>query len=306
MQLRYYRHPTGNFGDDLNSWLWDWVAPNVLDDDASSILIGLGTILGSWFVDGLPPNSVKVVLGAGAGKRGRQLDFRSGWHVYGVRGPLTASIYGLPPSAVLTDPAMLLRDFPEIRSQARTADVGFMPHIWSTTNWDWKSLCEEVGIQYIDPHAPALQTAKRIAGLRRLITEAMHGAIVADAVRTPWVAVSVSPSFESFKWCDWGGSLGMPIFFHHLPDLYLGDEPSLAGRTRGVVRDVASRAGLRPYSRSRLRSHGREVERARGCLEYLARDEVVQLSEPQRLDEAIGRTYAALRRFTHDFGRQNR
>jgi succinoglycan biosynthesis protein ExoV len=43
----------------------------------------------------------------------------------------------------------------------------------------------------------------------RLITEAMHGAIVADALRVPWTAVSIGPCFNQEKWLDWGLSVGV-------------------------------------------------------------------------------------------------
>ncbi|MEM8612949.1 MAG: polysaccharide pyruvyl transferase family protein, partial [Cyanobacteria bacterium P01_H01_bin.105] len=40
--------------------------------------------------------------------------------------------------------------------------------------------------------------------------EAMHGAIVADALRTAWIPIVTSPRILSFKWRDWCASIGVP------------------------------------------------------------------------------------------------
>jgi len=39
----------------------------------------------------------------------------------------------------------------------------------------------------------------------------MHAAIVADALRVPWISVTTTPEFLAFKWADWAASLGMTI-----------------------------------------------------------------------------------------------
>jgi succinoglycan biosynthesis protein ExoV len=38
----------------------------------------------------------------------------------------------------------------------------------------------------------------------------MHAAIVADALRVPWIPVVLSPQSNSFKWLDWTLSLSLP------------------------------------------------------------------------------------------------
>jgi len=40
-----------------------------------------------------------------------------------------------------------------------------------------------------------------------VVTEAMHGAIVADTLRIPWVPVVCSPAILPFKWSDWTRSV---------------------------------------------------------------------------------------------------
>ena len=52
MKLYYYRATQGNFGDDLNSWLWEELVPGRWsDEDDGELFCGIGTIigtLGSW------------------------------------------------------------------------------------------------------------------------------------------------------------------------------------------------------------------------------------------------------------------
>jgi succinoglycan biosynthesis protein ExoV len=51
-----------------------------------------------------------------------------------------------------------------------------------------------------------------IRGCDLLVTEAMHGAIVADALRVPWVPFMPLP-MQHFKRFDWGESQGLDLQF---------------------------------------------------------------------------------------------
>jgi succinoglycan biosynthesis protein ExoV len=53
----------GNFGDDLNPWLWNKVLPVVFDDDERSLFVGIGTLLNHR----LPQKSQKLIFGSGFG-----------------------------------------------------------------------------------------------------------------------------------------------------------------------------------------------------------------------------------------------
>ena len=64
MKLHYCKTPLGNFGDDLNTWLW----PTLLGDsffngDEDSLFLGVGTILNKK----IPKEPEKIVLGTGTG-----------------------------------------------------------------------------------------------------------------------------------------------------------------------------------------------------------------------------------------------
>ena len=130
----------------------------------------MGTRLGTWFTDGLAPHATRVVFGTGAGKDRHMPVLTEEWHVYGVRGPLTASFLDLDSSLVLTDPAMAIRDFADVRQPARRG-IGFMPHYFSVADWDWRKTCAQLGLVYVDPHQPAVDTLRQLAGLEKLLTE---------------------------------------------------------------------------------------------------------------------------------------
>ena len=64
MKLHYCKTPLGNFGDDLNTWLW----PTLLGDSffnthEESLFLGVGTILNQK----IPKHPEKIVLGTGTG-----------------------------------------------------------------------------------------------------------------------------------------------------------------------------------------------------------------------------------------------
>jgi succinoglycan biosynthesis protein ExoV len=82
-------------------------------------------------------------------------------------------------------------------------------------------VCRRLGFGYIDPREPR-QTV--IDGIRRthvLIAEAMHGAIVADALGVPWIAVrSGGAGTLEFKWRDWCSSLGLDYQPHSVVPIF--------------------------------------------------------------------------------------
>lgn len=299
MKLFYYQRPGGNFGDDLNPWLWDRLIPGILDEDERWRFVGLGTLLNHK----LPPEGRFVVLGTGAGL-GEVPRVDERWVIYGVRGPRTAAAMGLDPALALTDPAMALYDHFTDRPSRRRG-VGFMPHHATLMDWDWREAAEALGLVFIDPCAPIHDTMRTIAGLDRLVTEAMHGAIVADALRVPWVGVRIDPYFYQPKWDDWAGSLALDLRLHRIEPLFdLGRHHDLVGRLKNVVK-----RGLKPLGIWRARftppcppkSAARTVEMAFRQLELIAGRAEPQLSDSASLDRALDRFYVAASRFRSDW-----
>lgn len=289
-----YSRSTGkaNFGDDLNDWLWEEIAPGLVDEDPSSILLGMGTIFSGWFTRDLPKSVPKALLGSGGGKSGGVPDLADGWVVYGVRGPLTAAYSGLPQQSILTDPAMTLHRLRTLATDR--AGVGFMPHIWSEGIWDWRKTAESVGLTYLSPSDDPHALIAKIGTLERLVTEAMHGAIVADALRTPWVPVQISPQFEPTKWADWAGSLNQPVIFDRLPELRASPQPLSRKGFRGTIKGLAQGVGLSLPHVYRQPSRAWEISEAKSLLNDLAFMRTPHLSGTDNLNAALDRFYTAL------------
>ncbi len=115
MKLFYYQDPGGNFGDDLNAWLWPRLIPELLDGDEGTLFVGIGSILDRR----IPQEPRKVVFGAGVGY-GLLPVLDERWQICCVRGPLTARALGLPSAAAVTDAAALVsmvRAAPSARGQ---------------------------------------------------------------------------------------------------------------------------------------------------------------------------------------------
>jgi succinoglycan biosynthesis protein ExoV len=211
MQLYFYRGAQPNFGDELSGWLMPRVFPHLFDDDPETIFLGIGSIL----FDSFPEAARKIVFGSGYGGYTRLPKIDERWQIYCVRGPLTAQALNLPAAAVAGEAAILvIRDRSPSAGQAGPAS--FIPHFDSLTRGHWQQSCALAGIEFIDPRGPVTDIMDRIQASRLVISEAMHGIIVADALRVPWIAVEPIDASHHMKWRDWAGALDLAVRFHPL------------------------------------------------------------------------------------------
>src|SRR4051794_17394139 len=91
MRLYYYKDPIGNFGDDLNPWLWPRLISNIFDVNNEIIFLGIGTLLNQKVDRRVAASAFKVVFGSGVGYRKGKLPLIDNrWKFYCVRGPLSA------------------------------------------------------------------------------------------------------------------------------------------------------------------------------------------------------------------------
>lgn len=234
MKLYYYKDILGNFGDDLNPWLWSRLLPGVVDvqnpvlhPDSSElprsegpIFIGIGTLLNTR----VPPAPQKVVLGSGTGyKEPARID--ESWTVYCVRGPMTAKTLGLDNHMAIADPALLIRNFKW--PNHKIYRLSYIPHhisIKQKSGIDWLAICHDLGVHMIDPTGPPEDVIAQVAQSETVMTESLHGAIVADALRVPWCPCNFHEGINSFKWKDWCLSVGVayvPVLSSRKLDLNL-------------------------------------------------------------------------------------
>jgi succinoglycan biosynthesis protein ExoV len=263
--LYYCKTPDGNFGDDLNLWLWPRLAPEVCDEQDSTLFVGIGTILGHH----IPRKPVKMVFGAGCGKPGPLPKIDDRWKIYCVRGPLTAARLGLDPALALVDPAILVRRFLDHPSRPKYP-VSFMPHLQSMPHADWEELCARIGFHCIDPRAGVERVLRELQETELLLAEAMHGAIVADALRVPWIPVRMYSRFAEFKWQDWSQSIRVPLKLTDVPPIY-AQPPKGWKRLDYVVKKGLAHAGVGRKNWKRLGIRSSTQDEIHQSLEVLRR-----------------------------------
>jgi succinoglycan biosynthesis protein ExoV len=195
----------GNFGDELNLWLWPKELGSLIDSCSSVTLVGIGTVLSNK----LERFSEIAVCGAGAGYGSVDRSRLKGW-AYSVRGRLTADRLRLPEAVGIVDPGVLVSRHTQRPAQTRT-EVAYMPHAFEVARAGsmLKTICTDNGIRLIDPCDDVPTVIDQINTCRLLVTEAMHGAIVADSLRIPWCPVVTSGGILQFKWQDFCDSVGL-------------------------------------------------------------------------------------------------
>lgn len=203
---------SSNFGDELNTVLWPRLLPGFFDQDTRVRFMGIGSILDRRH----PPDTVKIVAGSGYGGYEPTPNLDENWVIHWVRGPRTAATLGLPAALALGDPAILVPATLGLPSE-HGADIGFMPHFESAARGAWQQAAALAGLRLIDPREPPLAVLAAIGRCKLLLSEALHGVIVADALRVPWVAIQPLAPIHQAKWLDWAETMGLRHRFHSLP-----------------------------------------------------------------------------------------
>jgi len=297
MKLFYYRG--NNFGDKLNPVIWESLIPDLLDDDDSTLLVGMGTLINSR----VPAEPQKLVFGSGYGYN-KQARVDDKWKFYCVRGPLTAAQLGLDKNLAITDPALLLTQVVN-QPVAPTGEVVFMPHHSSMLNADWAPFCAKAGITFLDPEADMHEVLTKIRGAKLVIAEAMHAAIVADAYRVPWVPVACYEHILGFKWEDWCQSMSVPYVPQTLPSVWDIDK-TLSPRDRLAANVKRSLRGVGiwkdDWTPPPPAKNVRQVEDAVvGALSKLASSGQSYLSDERLQAVALERLMGQIERLKHDY-----
>ncbi|MCF2504705.1 polysaccharide pyruvyl transferase family protein [Dyadobacter sp. CY107] len=232
MKYAYFKSPLGNFGDDLNPWLWTKLfGEEDINDDV--FFLGIGSILfpESPMIKSMG-NSRKIIFGTGIrpSKEFKKLEIDSTWDVRFLRGPLSAMSQNNA-YEYIADAAYAFRQLqesPGYISTTKKYKVSLIPFFRSVDYFDWKGICEQLGYHYISPFSEngVEFTLSEIAASEMIITEAMHGAILADILRVPWHRYILSTPFtegpvvSEFKWMDWLFSVNLGLVNTSVIKLY--------------------------------------------------------------------------------------
>ncbi len=127
-----------------------------------------------------------------------------------VRGPQTAKALGIHQDLAIGDSAILSRILIDTKLRTPTK-ISLIPHWESLSIGNWEEVCRIAGIHLIDPRLPVETVFHEMLDSKVIITEAMHGAIVADSLRIPWIPVLPIDSIHRTKWFDWATSLSIDL-----------------------------------------------------------------------------------------------
>ncbi|MFO7979081.1 MAG: polysaccharide pyruvyl transferase family protein [Bacteroidales bacterium] len=217
MILTYYKEP--NFGDAINPLIFNQLLPDFFDQKDQSLFLGIGSILGLFHGS---INTRRIVVCSSGFAYGQMPELNHRYDIRCVRGPLTAKALKLPAHLAVTDGAVLLRLLDEFKVPvSKKYPFSFIPHHHSEKVYDqWQELLPEVDMHYISPRLEAHQAITQIRQSECIVAEAMHGAIIADAFRIPWIPVKMFQHINAFKWQDWMLSMQMKYAPHQLSSLF--------------------------------------------------------------------------------------
>jgi succinoglycan biosynthesis protein ExoV len=142
----------------------------------------------------------------------------------------------------------------------------------------------------IDPREDPLAVLAAIGRCRMVVSEALHGIIVADALRVPWIAIRPLAPIHRPKWFDWAETLDLTIEFNNLP-------PSTTLERAHLTQLSRFHLGRRMLHNQAARLHGiarrRHIDRAIQALLLTSKAEP-QLSRSTLLQDAQHRMMEAI------------
>ena len=291
MKMYVFRGEVPNFGDELNTWLLPKVFPSFFDEDDSRLFLGIGSVI--WNLH--PPGCEKIVFGSGYAGYTPLPDLGRNWHFECVRGPRTASACNLSCDKVAGDAAILVRRYRKpLRNEA--IRCSFIPHWQTIARGHWEQACLLAGIHYIDPRKRVDEVLADIESSSVVVSEAMHGAIVADALRVPWIPIMPFSKHHRFKWFDWAEALEIKLSPHKLwPSSTRETWATLTGKDGNAIGNLTGLSGssVRALDWGFIRLAAEGLRRAARCEPILSTDVA--------LNRATDRLLSGVERIRRDF-----
>lgn len=222
MKLISYESKSGNFGDDLNKWMWPKIfGEDFFNKDEDTAFLGIGSILisESDYIEEAEKFKNKIIFGTGVRSITQSFKFDNSWDISFLRGPFSSLIACGSSDNYITDSAYylaLLTNYSKLINSKKKYTVSVIPYYQSVDLIDWETSCKKLGWNLIKPTGKNVEDfIKQISESEYVISEAMHGAIVADVLRVPWKRLKFNAHlFEGeivseFKWKDWLYSIGI-------------------------------------------------------------------------------------------------
>ena len=218
-----------NFGDFLTEYLADSLVQRMLGSADAYRFIG-SAICDSIVRDDLAAanawaNGKVAFWGCGArDDRALAPESLARAEFYGVRGPLTRQLLGLPSEVTLGDPAFLLPLFHARKTSPRTAGKRIcVPHFLDRKT-DEAILAESGADLVVRPSVDNSRDALKailddIASADFVLAGSLHAAIVACAYDRPFAYYDAGHVDIPFKWRDFAASIGVsPLYVGNVAD----------------------------------------------------------------------------------------
>ncbi len=232
MNLYYCKMPEGNIGDDINEYIWPHYIKN-LDDDTDDLLVGIGSLLNHH----LPKAKKYTVISSGIGY-GKLPEISDSWKFLAVRGEYSKKALGLSDEVVLLDGAYLLKDCHAKPDVKITHEFGYIPHVASLKYGDWEKVCELAGVHFVDPRLSLSEFLESLCSCKKVLTEAMHGAIIADCYAVPWKPVKAYHHINTKKWDDWLSAFGETARFSNVSPVWYDLEIPRDRRLKNTIKKI--------------------------------------------------------------------
>ena len=214
-----------NFGDELNPYIFHHFFPDFFNQTHNDKInfYGIGTIIDSRI------NSEEKNIIFGTGIRDITIPYdKKKWDVRFLRGPISSNVLGYNGEKFIADAAycMLCDKTLLPQNKIKKYEYSFMPHYRQMDKINWNLIERITGIHIIDPRKSLSYVFEEIAQTKKLLTIAMHGAIVADLLRIPWLRIKMEaigsepPVISDIKWLDFLLALNLKDEYIQIKNYY--------------------------------------------------------------------------------------
>lgn len=220
MKILYFKGKTPNFGDELNWYIFHSLFEKFSFENQmkNSFLLGVGSILHKSYFEKINENSTKIqntgiVFGAGVREEHLSIPNKE-LKIYFVRGPISARI---TKAKYISDAAYLLKfinDIPCQKKFKKKHRITIIPYYRHINSINWNRIKSETAVNIVMPNESPDYVISEIKKSSIVIGGAMHGCIVADIFRVPWIRMRFkiheqNNHVQTIKWNDWSSSVNI-------------------------------------------------------------------------------------------------